>query len=355
MNESKIELFNKEINEEIRILDLDIKNGIDKAEIETRVSSIITKYANTSSEILSDEIIKKASDKVNAIHEEMADFFPKHEQRWGKAIDLLEIFWRLSIENGQTFSDEYYEIASKKGDLVFFTLKQLHGQACRVTAEIVTLLRNGYPDGAMARWCTLYEILVISDFIKKHGNETARRFLEFEEIEGYQAIGDYQKNAKKLKKQPFSEKELLDIEDRIRPLKEKYKERFYDRYGWTMPDLKLKGNQKPSFKKMVDQSGYSHYYPYYTWASYPIHSSPKSLTVVLGQPEYNKKGILAGPSDASGMAEPGMMTGITFLQINVNFLGLSKALPQLIKMKTMGGLEKRIVKDFFEAHQNPIP
>jgi hypothetical protein len=132
----------------------------------------------------------------------------------------------------------------------------------------------------------LYEILITSDFIKTHGNETAKRFLEFELIEEYQGIEDYQKNAKKLNKKPYLKEELDILEEKIKPLKQKYGNLIKNSYGWAAEDLNLSKTQRPSFKKIVVQSDYSHYYPYYTWASYPVHSNPKSLTVVLGQPQY---------------------------------------------------------------------
>lgn len=355
MDDSDNEKFNIDLEDEIKKLEMDIKNGLKSIELQDRIHYIIEKYFDYCSKDEFTKIIEDASDKVRKKHEEMDEFYVKLETRWGKAIDLLEIFWHLSIDSGQNLTDEYHKTASVNQDLVFLTLKMLHGRACLVTGEIVTLLRNGYPDGAMARWRTLYEILVISDFIKKHGNDTAQRYLEFEQIEEYQGLEDYQKYAEKLNKKTLSSEELATIEAIIQPLKEKYGKLIRNRYGWAVFDLNLPKNQSPSFKKIVEQSDYSHYYPYYTWASYSIHSNPKGLTLVLGQPRYQKKVILAGPSDAAGIVEPGMITGITILQINLNFLSISVTLPRLIQMKTMSLLEKRIKDDFYFASLNPIP
>jgi len=354
MHDSEIENFNNEINDEIQKLESDIKNGLSDIELQDRINSIIEKYSNFCSKDESEKIFENVSEKLRKHHEEMDDFYVKLETRWGKPIDLLEIFWLLSIDYGQKFTDEYQKIASDNSDVVFLTLKMLHGRACLVTGEIVTLLRNGYPDAAMARWRTLYEILIISDFIKKHGNDMARRYLEFEKIEEYQGLEDYQKNAKKLNKEVLSDEELVTVERQIQPFKQKYGKLIRNRFGWAY-DLKISKDQNPTFKKIAQQSDYSHYYPYYTWASYPIHSGPKALTVVLGQPKNKPKVILAGPSDAAGIAEPGMMTGITFLQINVNFLLHSVMLPRLIQVKTLGKLEKEIKDNFYLASLNPIP
>ena len=50
-----------------------------------------------------------------------------------------------------------------------------------------------------------------------------------------------------------------------------------------------------------------------------------------------------------------MMTGITFLQINVQFLLLYVTLSNLITMKTMGFLEKKIKNEFYYASLHPVP
>jgi hypothetical protein len=354
MHDSEIENFNNAINEEIQKLESDIKNGLNDIELQDRINFIIEEYSNVCSKDESEKIFDTVSERLQKHHEQMDDFYIKLETRWGKPIDLLEIFWLLSIDYGQNFSDEYHKIAEESSDVVFLTLKMLHGRACLVTGEIVTLLRNGYPDAAMARWRTLYEILIISDFIKKNGNDMALRYLEFDKIEEYQSLEDYQKNAKKLNKDTLSDEELATIDRQIQPFKQKYGKLFRNRFGWAF-DLKISKDQNPTFKKIAQQSDYSHYYPYYTWASYPIHSGPKALTVVLGQPVNQAKVILAGPSDAAGIAEPGMMTGITFLQINVNFLLHSVTFPRLIQMKTLGNLEKKIKDSFYLASLNPIP
>ena len=87
----------------------------------------------------------------------------------------------------------------------------------------------------------------------------------------------------------------------------------------------------------------------------PGHSGPRGLTFVLGQAKNQKRVILAGPSDAAGMAETGMMTGISFHQINVNLLSIMVTLPRLIEVKTMGYLEKKLRYMFYSASWNPVP
>lgn len=50
-----------------------------------------------------------------------------------------------------------------------------HG--CRVAAEIGTLLRSGFPEGAAARGRTLHELAVVSFVIKDASPDVGERFL----------------------------------------------------------------------------------------------------------------------------------------------------------------------------------
>ena len=49
---------------------------------------------------------------------------------------------------------------------MFLALQHLHGRACQMFLEILTLLRNGFGDCAYARWRSLYELNCTAYFIK---------------------------------------------------------------------------------------------------------------------------------------------------------------------------------------------
>jgi hypothetical protein len=346
MGNLEIEKFNNEIDKEIKELEIEANNGLDPTLVQQRINGIIEKYWDS----------YDPSDELDKYHKEMDEsFYVKHELRWGKSINLLEILRLQSIKFGQNLIEEYNQTALDNDDKVFLTLKELHGRACLVTAEIIVLLRNGFPDGAMARWRTLYEILIISDFIKTHGKETAQRYLDFEQIDEYLSLNLYQKNAEKLNKKPLTVEEVANIEKNIQPLSEKYGNLIHNSYGWAAHDLNLSNKKRVNFRAIAEKSDYSHYLPYYSWASYPIHPSSRSLKLVLGQPQYQKRVILVGPSDAAGMAEPGMWTGITLQQINTNLLSIHTTHSRLIQIEMLHFLQEKAKKEFYAASLTPVP
>lgn len=338
-----------ELNKEIEMLE---KDGLDPEELQQRINSIYVKICDLNSKDRLKNILKKYSQILNENKLQHQKFLSLLDIRWKKPIDLLECFWLFSVQSGQKSLTEYRSNSENQEDIIFLTLNQLHGRACLVASEIITLLKNGYPDAAMARWRTLYEILITADFIKKNNEETAIKFLEYEQIESYLALENYQKFAEKLKQTPFTEEEIEKFEKNIEPLKKKYGTLFRNRYGWTAQDSNVTTKEKPTFAKIALKSDYARYYPYYTFASYMIHSSSKSIKESLGQPRNQKRVILAGPSDASGIADPGMMTAITLLQVNIQFLSLSINPNQVITLMTMMLLERIIVQEFGLALDN---
>lgn len=49
--------------------------------------------------------------------------------------------------------------------------------------EIITLMKNGFADGAYARWRSMYELSIISSFIIQYGENVAKKFYEASETD----------------------------------------------------------------------------------------------------------------------------------------------------------------------------
>lgn len=68
------------------------------------------------------------------------------------------------------------ELESRK--YVYSVLRQIHGRACQQFLEIHHLLKGGFADGAYARWRSLYELGVVSEFIRDNGEKVAKAYYE---------------------------------------------------------------------------------------------------------------------------------------------------------------------------------
>lgn len=59
----------------------------------------------------------------------------------------------------------------------YTALKYIHGRGLQQFLEIITLMKNGFTDGAYSRWRSLYELNIIASFISKYGEEVAEAYI----------------------------------------------------------------------------------------------------------------------------------------------------------------------------------
>lgn len=103
--------------------------------------------------------------------------FRKFEQRlfssWENPLNILETVLMIVEESGEEFCSNLEDDFLNDNELLVSVLVHFHARACQLGKEILKLLKGGFAEGAFARWRTLHEIVVISFFIKDHGNEMA--------------------------------------------------------------------------------------------------------------------------------------------------------------------------------------
>lgn len=109
-------------------------------------------------------------------------FSARQEQLWGKCFAASQTMYTLTIEAAENISkyiDENASVEDKEArKFLFLALQHLHGRACQMFLEILTLLRNGFGDCAYARWRSLYELNCIAYFIKTQGEQIAKQYYE---------------------------------------------------------------------------------------------------------------------------------------------------------------------------------
>ncbi len=84
--------------------------------------------------------------------ESLQGFSRRLEARWCKGFDSLRMLLTMVREMGGEVHAGARRSRSSKNQAIRSILLRLHTRACQVTAEIITLMENGFADGAMARW-----------------------------------------------------------------------------------------------------------------------------------------------------------------------------------------------------------
>jgi len=188
---------------------------------------------------------------------------------------------------------------------------RLHARACQITAEIITLMKNGFADGAMARWRTLYEVGVVATVIADAGESLAKCYIQHEVIESKLAMDEYARCHVALGYKPIPHRERRRVERAFAAAVKAHGADFGKPYGWAAAHLKKK---RVTFRDLEDAAQQSGMRSYYKMASYNVHAdTPKSIFCRLGV-IGDQSIVIAGATDA-GFTEPAQNAAITLIQI----------------------------------------
>lgn len=243
-------------------------------------------------------------DNINHLNQEYENFNKRNYSRWEKGFDKLEMLREISIEAGMEFKKEFSKYSEYENDALLGVLMRQHANACRITGEIIHLLKGGYSDGAIARWRTLFEIAVTSLVLNRHGKECAVDYIKYGKLKSIEGMEEYQKTAKEMKVEPYSKEEM----DLAIVLKEELK-REID-YSWAKKYTNFGKMEK--LREYVGLEKWSHYY---MLASKIIHADFHEMNTLMAMSEAKEKG-----QSNSGMTEPAHITAITLNQITSAFL-----------------------------------
>jgi len=296
----------------------------------------------TASEVLSD--LEKQWPEQSAWEEAIqAGFRTRLMARWGRSLTWLRILLAMSREIGSETSKRYRKSRSKQHRFTRDALIRLHARSCQVTAEIVVLLENGFADGAMARWRTLYEISVVTLLISEHGEDLAERYIAHQIVETKRALDGYSRALPDLGYRAISKRRAKYTQDQYSLVIQKYGTSFGETYGWATNLLK---KRKPTFSDLEAAARRSKMRPFYKLASYNVHASSKGIYYKLG--DLDGATAVAGASNA-GLTEPGQNTAISLTAISTCLVGLPPKVEEVVAMQTMALVREKAVSEFIRA------
>lgn len=275
------------------------------------------------------------------------EFVNRNVLRWKEGFELLELQIEIAIEAGESFNDRLRPKAVLEGNLVFDLLIRLHAKGCLISKEIFTLLRNGYADGAQARWRSLHEITVTAMFLLAHGEKAAKRYVDHEFVETYDAAKKLNQFASRLNIPKYSEEELKQSKFQHDAVLNSYGTDFANQYGWAAPFLSDKNKTFAALEKAV---GLDHWRPYYKWACQNIHANIKTISDSLGLNEAVEDILQVGPSN-SGMADPAQHTAISLSQLTSALLLSNPNVDGIVMTKILSSLSDEMGKVFVMCNE----
>ena len=156
---------------------------------------------------------------------------------WKKPLALLDLLLYICLEVASEFNSELGSETVSKPRYIQAALARQQANACFVFNEIIHLLKSGFPSGAHSHWRTLHEIACVSYFISKHGENMAKRFLDYAVVESYFQAEAILEHEEKMDCKLLSERDFKAVKKKVNEIRKTYGSDFVRKanypYGWV--------------------------------------------------------------------------------------------------------------------------
>jgi len=240
-------------------------------------------------------------------------------ERLGAPLGFLETFIAFTREVHSDILSAGEEIDLLQSSDRFLVETRLHARACQIAAEISTLLRAGFADGANARWRSLHEVASVALFITAFddNDQLARRFMDYHEIEVHDLAKRRWKHRDREDVWSITEEEYLATQQRVHALKDKYGGPFVRSYGWAAEAL---GRPRVSFASIEEWLELNHRRTEYEIANGNVHASSRGTLWRLGSQEMGNSRYADGRS-AEGLERTIAATAVSLNQASFGLYG----------------------------------
>ncbi len=226
---------------------------------------------------------------------------------------------------GRAVFKEQWPAAREEEDYVFAVLIRLFGRALLTASEIRALLVSGHGAGAMARWRTMYELLVVSSFVHRLGAPIAERYYYHDRILFLKLEEAHQKLKAELGAPSDESAADLRLRQQRDALVAKYGREITATYGWASPAILSpktgQPNPDPKFvdieKAVREEGNLKVLKSWYRYASHAIHADAFGDTHSIQNP-FPDHTVVAGPSQA-GLGDVAALTLRVLLSITSYF------------------------------------
>lgn len=238
------------------------------------------------------------------------------QARWEEPMELLKVLTvkaQVYLRHINDRSERLYPDYSKS-DPRPLACTRLFASVCRVSKEILALLKAGYPIGAFAHWRILHETSVVFQVLAQSPPEIARLYQEHGAIREYKRLRPFA-TSDTIDGLPFLkgfQAAYDDVKRRRDELIAEHGTSFKEDYGWSAPLFKAKTSRRHTFADLEKFVGLEQIRRIYGEASQYVHSSSSSIAwhEHPSDDEFLKR--VVGPM-TSGFAVPIVFTGMALV------------------------------------------
>lgn len=259
-----------------KISELKIENALGKI-----TEAMSSDAVDTTKNIMYERVMEEQS---------KAEQFMEHNRKiWGNGFVVSGTMYLIALEAGSDINayartlpkDQYRDKMYR-----YYVLGELYGRACQQYLEIIYLVKGGFADGAYARWRSLFELSVISEFIRNNDEKVAKAY---------------------------------------------YDASFKDdgRFGWAGAAPCFAGWKKPEkipFENVKKQCSIAtdSWNNQYKLANKVVHATPQGTFDRLGMPSGPRDFTPVGHSDY-GLALPAVNAALSLSSIAADYFGLARS------------------------------
>lgn len=204
-------------------------------------------------------------------------------------------------------------------------------------------------DGAMARWRTLHEIVVVAELLVKHGEGLAVRYRAHEFVEAKRAMDRFVLHHEQLGYAPPSERDVVETEEDYKAVLKLYGDGFGSEYGWAAEHLKIK---KPRMVDLEVASGQAAMQSYYRMASYNVHASSKGIAFRFGLLDGKGAPVMLAGAINAGFVEPARNAAFDLVHITCLLAHGTARFDRMVEWQILVQLRDGLLPKLERAHRD---
>lgn len=173
----------------IKIIKDKLKNAKSEEEIqailkkadEIDMEDMYLKFISSTCESTVNHLKDTMYEEVMLFRANEQEFLARQEQKWYKAFVSSEAMYMMILEAAESYTkyvSSLDEDVTKQKYYTYTAMLHIHGRSLQQYLEIITLMKNGFADGAYSRWRSMYELAVIASFITEQGEKVAEAFID---------------------------------------------------------------------------------------------------------------------------------------------------------------------------------
>ncbi|MBW6408774.1 DUF5677 domain-containing protein [Clostridium weizhouense] len=305
MNEGIMEAIKSKVKDKNK--DIDIEEFFKSIDYDGYFRHTLDTISNHTLDYFEKTMYEIVMEKRNETNE----FLARQEQKWGKCFVVSDAMYIMTLEASEKYCEYVSELdkqETQNKDYLFLSLREIHARALQQFLEITCLMKNGFADGAYARWRSMYELSIIADFINQNGENVAKAYFEATNTN--------------------------------------------DRYDWAKTAQCLKNiDRHITFADIQRQCHFAtrDWKRQYNLANKVVHASPQGTFGRMSRYSENDNLIIAGRSDY-GITTPAEHSAISLVIISSLFFTLFPNGDSLVTLKCLNEWIYIIRKYYFTAH-----